>query len=343
MKSEYIHLHLHTKFSLLDGMCKFDEIIESARKYNMPAVAITDHGNMYGVIEFYSALNRAGIKPIIGFEAYVVDDITKKSRDNYHLVLLAKDETGYKNLIRISSYAFTDGFYYKPRVSRQFLAGNSQGLIALTSCVHGEVPSKIINNDITGAKEAAENYLAMFGEGDFYLEMQNHGLEEELIMNRGIKEISKDLSVPVVTTNDVHYMRKDDAKAHDVLLCIQTGKTLKDENRMQFRTKELYFKNFSEMQEMFPEDTDAIERTVEVANKCNFTMELNSKYFMPSYHVEGEEKTDKETYDRNLEKLAREALKNKYPKTTREIKERFEIAYKEHGLPNRIRSDNGVP
>jgi DNA polymerase III subunit alpha len=324
LNDKFVHLHLHTKYSLLDGMCKFDELIDASLKNNMFALAITDHGNMYGVVEFCSALAKAGLKPIVGLETYVVEDIRKNTREKSHLVLLVKNETGYKNLIKISSFAFTDGFYYKPTVDKVFLQAHSDGLIALTSCLQGEVPSKIINNDPEGAKEAAAWYLKTFGEGNFYLEMQNHGLEEELVMNRGLKEISKALSLPMVATNDVHYMKKDDEKAHEILLCIQTGQTLKAEGRMKFESKEFYFKNYDEMKASFPEDEQAMHTTFDLANKCNFELQMNKSYHMPSYRIEGREAQGKEEFDALLEKIAGEALINRYKIVTKEIRERFD-------------------
>jgi len=278
MKKEFIHLHLHTKYSILDGMCRIEEIIKSARNYNMPAAAITDHGNMHGAVEFYSALAKAGIKPIIGMEIYIVDDIKhnikNKIREKNHLVLLAKNEAGYKNLIKIASFAATEGMYYKPTADKTFLKNHAEGLIGMSACVQGEVPSKIIAGDMDGAKNAALYYLRVFGENNFYFEMQNHGIEDELIMNRGLKSLSKELSIPLTVSNDTHYMKKDDSSAHESLLCVQTGQTLKSSSRMHFTTNEFYFKSYNEMEKAFPDESEAIEKTVEIANKCDFTLEL---------------------------------------------------------------------
>jgi DNA polymerase-3 subunit alpha len=318
-----VHLHLHSKYSLLDGMCKFEELIEAARKYNMFSLALTDHGNMYGTVEFVSAMSKAGIKPIIGMESYVVEDVRKNTREKTHLLLLVKNEAGYKNLIKISSFAFTQGFYYKPSVDKEFLKEHSNGLIALSSCLQGEVPSRIVNNDIEGAKQAAIWYRDVFGEGNFYLEMQNHGIEEEVIMNRGLKDLSKELSIPLAATNDVHYMKKEDEKAHEILLCIQTVQTLKAENRMKFHTKEFYFKNQAEMKAAFPDDEAALDATYEISNKCSFELPLNKPYHMPVYQVEGKEATSKEEYDRHLERIAGEALIKRYKNITKEIQDRF--------------------
>jgi DNA polymerase-3 subunit alpha len=198
---------------------------------------------MYGVVEFYSGLAAAGLKPIIGLETYVVDDITHKSREKYHLILLVKDDEGYGNLLKIASFAATEGFYYKPTVDKKFLAGHSKGIIALSSCLQGEVSNKLVNNNPEGAAISAGEYLSIFGEGNYYLEIQNHGLSEEIVMNRGLKEISAKMSIPLVATNDVHYMTKDDARAQDILLAIKTGKKLNDADRLSFKTSESYFKN----------------------------------------------------------------------------------------------------
>jgi DNA polymerase-3 subunit alpha len=321
--TKFCHLHIHSKFSILDGMCKFDELIEAARNNNMIAMALTDHGNMYGVVEFAGTMAKSGIKPIIGLETYVVEDVKKNTREKGHLVLLVKNETGYKNLIKIASFAFTDGFYYKPSVDKKFLFEHSAGLIAMSSCMQGEVPSKVINNDMSGAKEAAVWYQKTFGEGNYYLELQNHGIEEQVIANRGLRQLSKDLSIPLTATNDVHYMKKDDDKAHEILVCIQTGQMLKTENRMRFSSKEFYFKTQAEMKAALPEDEAALYTTFEIANKCNFELAIGKKYHMPAYQVAGQIATSKEEYDSQLEKVAGEALFKKYKNITKEVQERF--------------------
>lgn len=302
-------------------MCRPEDIIETAKKYNMTAVAATEHGNMYGAIEFYSAVSKAGIKPIIGYEAYIVDNIKDKKRKKNHLLLLVKNEEGYKNLIKIASYAFTEGFYYKPTVDKKFLAEHTKGLIALTSCLQGEVPSMIIEGDIEGAREKAQWYLENFGENNFYFEMQNHGLNEELLVNRGLKELSKSMSVPLVATNDVHYMTKEDAKAHEILLCVQTGKTIRDADRMQFKSQEMYFKNYEEMHKAFPEDLQALIATFDIAQKCNFEIPKpgNGKsYYMPGYQV------DNGDYNSYFEKLVRKTAAEKYPDMNQELKQRLD-------------------
>jgi len=304
-------------------MCKFEELIDVAQKNKMTALAITDHGNMHGVIEFYHAVYKSGIKPIIGMEIYMVDSIKNNTREKNHLVLLVKNEIGYKNMIKIASFASTVGSYYKPTVDKECLAQYSNGLIALSACIHGEIPRKIIGNDYEGAKKSAIEYLKIFGDTNFYLELQNHGLDEEIIMNRGLKKLSSELSIPMVVTNDVHYIKKDDAKVHDILLCIQTGQTLKNQDRLRFKTKEFYFKNFEEIKMAFTDDESAIHTSFEIANKCNFELKFQNKTFMPNYKI-GDKETTADEYNDYFEKIARDELPKKFKIITKEIMDRFE-------------------
>ena len=319
MKHDFIHLHLHTKYSMLDGMCKIEDIIDACRANSMHSCAITDHGYMYGVVEFYSGLAAAGLKPIIGLETYVVDDITHKSREKYHLILLVKDDEGYGNLLKIASFAATEGFYYKPTVDKKFLAGHSKGIIALSSCLQGEVSNKLVNNNPEGAAISAGEYLSIFGEGNYYLEIQNHGLSEEIVMNRGLKEISAKMSIPLVATNDVHYMTKDDARAQDILLAIKTGKKLNDADRLSFKTSESYFKNLEEMLKLFPDDADAVSLTSEIASRCKFELKINGKTHMPSYHIEGAE-----GHNEYFERVTRKAFTDKFPEPSAEYTQRLD-------------------
>jgi DNA polymerase-3 subunit alpha len=300
-------------------MCRFDDIIESCRNFGMHSCAITDHGYMYGVVEFYSALSYAGIKPIIGLEIYLVDDIAQKAREKNHLILLVKDQAGYQNLLKIATFASTEGFYYKPTVDKKFLKDHANGLIGLTACLQGEIPRAIINNDPEAAYNASQEYLKMFGDGNFYLEMMNHGLEEEVVMNRGLKELSKKASIPLVCTNDAHYMKKDDAKAQDILVCIKTGKKLSEVDRLSFKTNEFYFKNLEEMKLAFPEDEEAVLRTMEVADKCSFELPINKKTHMPSYDI-----GSATSYDDVLEKRVRECFSKKFPQPDKEATDRLD-------------------
>lgn len=323
MISKFVHLHLHTKYSILDGMCRIEEIIENCKKCNMSAVAITDHGNMFGVVDFYTSLISEGIKPIIGIELYIVNDIKNNVREKNHILLLVKNETGYKNLIKLATIANTEGMYYKPSIDKNILREHSEGLICLTSCIKGKIPALIIENNIEEARKEIEDYLKIFGDGNFYFELQYHGLEEEIIVNRAYKDLSKSLSIPLVATNDVHYIKKEDSKIHDILLCIQTGQTIKDTNRMQFKTNEFYFKNYEEMQELFPDDESALQETIDIVNKCHFELPKPPKerpYYMPVYEIADSSLS----YENYFEKIAKDCLKNKYKNITPEIKKRFE-------------------
>ena len=247
---KFVHLHLHSHYSLLDGAIKIDDIISKAIEFNMSAAAITDHGNMFGAIEFYEKALKKSVKPLIGCEMYVSrSDMTLKNSNEklyYHLILLAKNEEGYQNLSRLISKSYTDGFYYKPRIDKNILKENHSGLIALSACLKGEIPYNLIQGKMDLAEKNLQYYLDLFGD-DFYLEMQMQGIEEQKRANAGIVELSKKYGVPLVATNDCHYLLKDDYEAHDVLLCIQTGKTVEDKDRMRFSTKDLYFKSQEEM------------------------------------------------------------------------------------------------
>ncbi len=275
---DFVHLHLHSEYSLLDGACRIEEICRAAKDLGQNAVAITDHGVMYGAIDFYKAAKKEGVKPIIGCEVYVAHssrfnkDKNKDSGYN-HLVLLCKNETGYKNLIKMVSLSFTEGFYFKPRIDKELLKNHSQGLIALSACLAGEIPSALMKGDYESAKEAVLWYKSVFGE-DYYLELQNHGLEEQIKINPLIKQLSQETGVALVATNDVHYVKKQDAKMQKVLICIQTDKKLNEENPLAFSTDEFYLKSAEEMNNLFADTPCAIENTVKIAEKCNFDFEL---------------------------------------------------------------------
>jgi len=236
--NRFIHLHVHTEYSLLDGASRIKKVVETAAGMGMQSLAITDHGVMYGVVDFYKACLKQNIKPILGCEVYVAPrtrhDRTPKVDDNlYHLVLLAENETGYRNLLRLVSLGFTEGFYYKPRVDKELLAAHSEGLIALSGCIAGEVATHIINSNMEQAAKSANEYVDIFGKQSFYLELQDHGLEGQKTANRGLLELHRKLGIPLVATNDVHYVLKSHSEMQDVLLCIQTGKTVDDPGRMR--------------------------------------------------------------------------------------------------------------
>ena len=284
----FTHLHLHSEYSLLDGACKIGEVIERAVELGQSSLAITDHGVMYGAIDFYKKARSAGIKPIIGCEVYVAPrslDKKEKAFDNerYHLVLLCKNETGYKNLIKMVSESWTRGFYGKPRIDKSLLEKHHEGLIALSACLAGEIPRAILANDIDTAIEKAMWYKTIFGD-DFYLEIQNHSLQDELRVISGMRTVSDKTGIPLVATNDTHYVRKEDAKIQEVLLCIQTNNTVGTPTGMSFETDEFYLKSYDEMCQAFPDDIDAVERTQEIADKCNLDFEFG-KTKLPHFEV----------------------------------------------------------
>ncbi len=285
--SPFVHLHLHSHYSLLDGAIKIDDIIDKAIEFNMPSVAITDHGNMFGAIEFYEKAVKKKVKPIIGCEMYVSrSDMKLKSANEkyyYHLILLAKDDEGYQNLSKLVSKSYIDGFYYKPRIDKNILKDNHKGLIALSSCIKGEIPYNIIHEKYDAAEESLKYYLELFKD-DFYLEMQVQGMEEQITANKGMLDLSKKYGVPLVATNDCHYLLKEDYEAHDVLLCIQTGKTVEDKDRMKFSTKDLYFRSQEEMREIFGGyPPEVISNTKIIADKCNFSFKLKDGHHFPQF------------------------------------------------------------
>lgn len=284
---KFVHLHLHTEYSLLDGFSKIDKLFERVEELGMDSVAITDHGTMFGVVDFYKKAKAKGIKPIIGCEVYVAprkmtDKEASIDKNMGHLVLLVENETGYKNLIKLVSESFTKGFYYKPRIDLEILSNHFEGLIALSACLAGDVQRELLHDNYEGAKNFAEKYNAIFGQENYFLELQDHGIMEQKKVNENLVKLSKELKIPLVATNDVHYLRKEDAYSHDVLLCIQTGKTLDDVQRMKFPTNEFYLKSPDEMMALFPNEKEAIVNTVEIAKRCNFEFDF-SKTYLPNY------------------------------------------------------------
>ncbi|MCX7794249.1 MAG: DNA polymerase III subunit alpha, partial [Thermodesulfovibrionales bacterium] len=310
--SDYVPLHLHTEYSLLDGAIKINELIEKAVEYRLPALAITDHGNIFGAIEFYQKASKAGIKPIIGCEVYVAPDsrFNKKKAENgeyaFHLILLARDISGYKNLLRLVSLAHLEGFYYKPRIDNDLLEQYSGGLIALSSCMKGEIPFLLLKGDIDGARRRALYYKNIFGPENFYLELQANGIPEQAELNRKLYELAQDVHLGIVATNDCHYLRKEDAKAHEILLCIQTNKTLKDPDRMRFETDQFYFKSPEEIKRDFASIPEAIKNTLLIAERCNLILELGA-FLLPEYKTP--EGLSPEEY---LERLAQSGLKERF-------------------------------
>lgn len=309
----FVHLHVHSEYSLLDGACRINELVKRAKELGQSAVAITDHGVMYGAVAFYKACRAEGIKPIIGCEVYVAPRSRfdrEKARDGEysHLILLCKNETGYRNLCRLVSAAFTEGFYTKPRIDWELLREHAEGLICLSGCVAGAIPRLLLAGDYDAAKTKALELRDIFGEGGFYLELQRHGLESEDRAAEGLKRISRETGIPLAVTNDAHYINKDDAYYQEVLLCVQTQKTMSDPTRLKFGSNEFYLKSESEMRALFPECPEAADNTAVIAEACNYDFEFG-KYKLPRFKLpEGE--TDSFSY---LQRLCREGLRRRYP------------------------------
>jgi len=285
----FVHLHLHTQYSLLDGACRFGQLFDAAKKNGQTAVAITDHGNMFGAVEFYKEAKKQGIKPIIGCEVYVAvrsrfDKVHSVDSERHHLVLLCKNETGYKNLIKMVSESWTSGFYVKPRVDKELLERYHEGIIALSGCLAGEIPRKLAARDYEGAKQTALWYNSVFGQGNYYLEMQNHGIKEQLEIIPMLARLSEETGIPLVATNDVHYVKKEDAKTQKVLICIQTNHTIDEETGLEFGTDDFYLKSEAEMSELFPDYPQAIANTRLIADKCNIEFEFH-KTKLPHFDV----------------------------------------------------------
>lgn len=319
----FAHLHVHTEYSLLDGAARIKSLVKAAKEKGFEEIAITDHGVMYGVIDFYKAAQKEGIKPVIGCEVYVAprtmrDKEARKDQSQYHLVLLAENNIGYRNLVYIVSCAFTEGFYYKPRVDAELLAAHSEGIIALSACLAGEIPTFIMEGDYQKAKETALKYNQIFGKGNFFLELQDHGIPEQKIVNETVIKLSRETGIPLVATNDIHYIEKADAAAHDVLLCIQTGKTLQDENRLRFATDEFYLKTEEEMRRLFPFAEESISNTKEIAQRCNVEFEFGHLH-LPEYQV-----PEGYSLDSYLEKQCRERLHLRFPEPDETIMKRLE-------------------
>jgi DNA polymerase-3 subunit alpha len=316
----FTHLHVHTEYSLLDGMCSISKLIDRAKELGMDSLAITDHGVMYGVIEFYQAAKEAGIKPIIGCEIYIAPGsrFSKNTgdRNNYHLILLAKDQTGYQNLIQLTTKAHLEGFYYKPRVDKELLEQHKDGLIALSACNSGELSKLILNGRYEDAKQAALWYRKTFG--DFYLEIMRHPIPELEAVNRYLVEMGKELDIPIVATNDTHYVKKEDASAHDILLCIGTNTTIHDEKRMKMAGDYFYLKSPEEMAELYKDIPQALENTQRIAAMCNLEMEFGRLHLPEIGLPKGK------TADQFLADLCYENLERYYPNPTPEIKKRLE-------------------
>lgn len=317
---KFAHLHLHTEYSLLDGFVKIDELFERVKNLGMEAVAITDHGDMFGVVEFYKKAKNHGIKPIIGCEVYTANrKLTNKSpvKDKKigHLVLLVKNQKGYNNLIKLVSIAYEKGFYYKPRIDYDLLKKYSEGLIVLSACLAGDIQKSLSNDNYKKAKKIALRLKKIFKD-DFYLELQDHGIKKQKKVNRLLIKLSKDIDVKLVATNDVHYLKKEDSTVHDALLCIQTGKIVQENDRMKFPTDEFYLKSYDEMYDIFENVQNCLTNTVEVADKCQFDFDF-SKMHLPEYPLENKSSKEK------LKQLCFEGLKDRYCEINSELKERL--------------------
>ena len=308
MSSNFVHLHLHTDFSLLDGLGKIDNYMKRAKEFGMGAVALTDHGALYGAINFYEAAHKSGVKPIIGVEAYVAPrgmraKSGKADAENYHLVLLAKNEIGYKNLIKLVSLAHTEGFYYKPRMDHEVLREYSEGLVCLSACLAAEVPRALVAENYDEAKRIATMYRGIFGEGNYFLELQHHPtIPEQKIVNQGIIELSKELSLPLVCTADVHYLNQDDMAIQDVLICVQTGKTLDDPKRLKMTSNTNYFRPPNEMADLFAHVPEAVSNTGMIADMCELQIKTGS-WILPHFPVPKDKTTEEHLRDKVLEGL----------------------------------------
>jgi len=326
----FVHLHVHTQYSLLDGAIRIKDLLQKCKEYRMPAVAITDHGAMFGALEFYTKAVKAGVKPIVGCEFYIAPGhrSEKKAKSAsaaaFHLVLLAMDRDGYRNLMKLATIAQFEGFHYKPRIDMETLTAHSKGLIALTACLHGTIPARILRGDLEGARREALALLDLFGDR-LYFELQHNGLAEQEKVNQGLVELSRELSVPLVATNDCHYLNREESLAHEVLLCIQTGKTIHDESRFKFATDELYFKSPDEMKAAFADTPEAIAETVRVAHRCNLELTFGEHHF-PAFPV-----PDGETLESLFEKTARQGFEERLAeiRENRGLSPEEEQAYRE--------------
>ncbi|UCG50627.1 MAG: DNA polymerase III subunit alpha [Candidatus Latescibacterota bacterium] len=326
MPRDFVHLHVHSEYSLLDGAIKVERLVSRAKELGMSAVALTDHGNMFGAVKFYRTARRNGIRPILGMEAYVTrgsraDKAKKKGELSQinHLILLAKNLDGYRNLMRLSSIGYLEGFYYKPRIDMEALEEHSNGLVAMTSCLRGDIPQTILHSGYDDAKRKAERLKEIFGKDGLYLELQDHGIEDEKKAVEAMVKISRETGIPMVATNDVHYLDRNDTEAHEVLLCLQTGSDFEDPRRFRFRTAELYFKTAEEMFELFRDVPEAVENSMAIAEQCTVELE-DSVLHLPKFPLPSGFDSNSEY----LRHLASDGVKNRYPEASDEITQRLD-------------------
>jgi DNA polymerase-3 subunit alpha len=327
----FVHLHLHSQYSLLDGANRLDDVIAAAKAAGMPALALTDHGNLFGAIEFHDRARKQGVRPILGIEAYVAQG-SHTERDpargsSNHLVLLARDATGWKNLIQLTTRSFLDGYYYKPRIDHDLLRRHAEGLIGLSACLKGEINEAILARREAEAEATARLYRELLGDGNFYLELQDHGIPEQRAANAVLQRLSRKLGIPTVATNDCHYLAKDDALAHDVLLCIGTQKMLDDPGRIRYATQEFYLKNEAEMAALFPDDPAAVERTLEIAERCDVTIG-EGRFHLPAFPVPAGE-TEESFFERVARSGLDERLAEIRRRDPRRLERRGEEVYRE--------------
>jgi DNA polymerase-3 subunit alpha len=330
MSAPFVHLHNHSDYSLLDGACRIDRLVDRAKEYGMPAVALTDHGNMHGAVEFYDKSRAGGIKPILGCEVYVAHGartekgLSATGKGAYdHLLLLARNREGYRNLMKLSSAGYLEGFHYKPRVDKELLARHAEGLICLSACLRGELPQLVVAGELDRAREAAAWYRSLYGADHYYFELQDHGIPEERVVVRELLRLGAEMGIPVVATNDCHYIRRDDAEAHEVLLCIQTGKTMKEADRFRFTTQELYLKSPEEMAALFSEAPQALANTLRIVEQVDFTMDTE-RVQLPGFPIPPEFETE-EGY---LRSLCEEGLARRYAAITDEMRARLDYELK---------------
>lgn len=321
--SKFVHLHTHSHYSLLDGLAKIDELVESAKNLGMYALALTDHGNLYGAIEFYQKAKKAGVKPILGVEAYIAPgsrkkrEVTRQGKQYFHLILLVKNNTGWKNLIQLVTKSHLEGFYYKPRMDKDLLREHHDGLIALSACLAGEIPQALLANDYNEAKRAAEEYRDIFGDNNFYIEIGHHpGIKEYLKVRDGLIRIAKETGIPLVATQDIHYLKKEDKGAHEILLAVQTGNKLNDPDRLSLKEDDFHMRSPEEMRDLFKDLPEAIENTVRIAAECNIELDLNSIH-LPKFNV-----SKNETSNSYLRKLVLNRLHKRYENVTDHIQNR---------------------